>query len=205
MLETTAAALVLGFWAGVAPGPLLALVVSESVKGGFSAGARVALAPLISDIPIVAAVLFASFFLADSTPVFGVLGLAGAAYILWLGISGLRSSSRAQRGAPPDSTVTLGKGVLVNLLNPHPYLFWLGVGAPLLRKAHNAAPVAALAFVGVFYAVMVGTKLAIASLSARAGSLLDERCYRQLVRLLDGVLVLLALWVAWASLAMLWG
>ncbi|MEA3292049.1 MAG: LysE family transporter, partial [Pseudomonadota bacterium] len=160
--------LVLGFWAGIAPGPLLALVVSESVARGFGAGARVALSPLITDIPIVALVLFASFRFTDSPLPFALLGLTGAAYLIYLGVTGLRSPVKEQRGGGCSA---LGQGVLVNLLNPHPYLFWLGVGAPLLRKAYHASPASAFAFVAVFYLMMIGTKLIVAGFSARAGSL----------------------------------
>lgn len=45
--------LVLGLSAGLAPGPLLTLVVSETLRHHVGAGIRVALAPLISDLPIV--------------------------------------------------------------------------------------------------------------------------------------------------------
>lgn len=38
---------VLGLSAGFAPGPLLALVISETLRHGIPAGVRVALAPII--------------------------------------------------------------------------------------------------------------------------------------------------------------
>lgn len=199
-MSITIAGLALGFWAGIAPGPLLALVVSESVANGFGAGARVALSPLITDIPIVTLVLFVSFRFADSPLPFALLGLAGAAYLIYLGVTGLRAPVKEQRSGCSSA---LGRGVLVNLLNPHPYLFWLGVGAPLLRKAYHASPASAFAFVAAFYLTMIGAKLVIAGLSARAGSLLDSRRYRQLNRLLDWTLILLALWVASESISML--
>ena len=43
----------LGLSAGLAPGPLLALVIQRSLHGGLTSGLRVALAPLITDLPIV--------------------------------------------------------------------------------------------------------------------------------------------------------
>ena len=54
--------ILLGLSAGIAPGPLLTLVVSETLSGGVGAGVRVALSPLLSDLPII---LFAVFLLAS--------------------------------------------------------------------------------------------------------------------------------------------
>ena len=47
------AGLAIGFGAGIAPGPLSALVVTTSLERGFGPGARVAIAPLLTDTPIV--------------------------------------------------------------------------------------------------------------------------------------------------------
>ena len=48
-----------GIIAGISPGPLLPLVVSETLKFGPKEGIKLSLAPLITDIPIV----LASFFI----------------------------------------------------------------------------------------------------------------------------------------------
>ena len=47
------AGLSLGLGAGLAPGPLLALVVTSTLERGFGAGVRVAIAPLLTDAPII--------------------------------------------------------------------------------------------------------------------------------------------------------
>ena len=44
---------VLGFSAGVAPGPLLVFVISETLRFGVRSGFKVAAAPLITDPPII--------------------------------------------------------------------------------------------------------------------------------------------------------
>ena len=45
--------IVLGLAAGLAPGPLLVLVVAHSVRHGTREGVKVAIAPLITDLPII--------------------------------------------------------------------------------------------------------------------------------------------------------
>ena len=48
-----ASGVVFGLSAGLSPGPLLTLVISETLKHGTRSGIKVALAPLITDTPIV--------------------------------------------------------------------------------------------------------------------------------------------------------
>ncbi len=56
----------------------------------------------------------------------------------------------------------LVKGVLVNVLSPHPYLFWISVGAPLVHRAMAVSVLAAGAFIAGFYLFLVGSKIALA-------------------------------------------
>jgi len=43
----------IGFVAGVSPGPVLTLVVQETLRGGWPRGAAVAAGPLLADGPII--------------------------------------------------------------------------------------------------------------------------------------------------------
>jgi len=43
-----------GLGAGVAPGPLQAIVITSTLQRGFGAGWRVAMGPLLTDTPIIA-------------------------------------------------------------------------------------------------------------------------------------------------------
>ena len=88
----------LGLGAGLAPGPLLALVIRATLQSGIAAGVRVAFSPLVTDIPIIAvAVLLASSLPEDAL---GVLGIAGGAFVIWLGVEALRESP-----APAEAAV----------------------------------------------------------------------------------------------------
>ena len=49
--------LTLGFAAGISPGPLMTLVITRTLERGLGAGLRVAVAPLLTDLPIIAASL----------------------------------------------------------------------------------------------------------------------------------------------------
>lgn len=146
----------LGLGAGLAPGPLLALVVRSTLRGGFSAGARTATAPLISDAPIVVACVLVLRELPEQA--LAALSLAGALFVAWLAWDALHADSSS--GGSTD----LRRAVLVNALSPHPWLFWLAVGGPLLVEAGHRSAVLAVAFAAGFYITLVGAKVAVAGL-----------------------------------------
>ena len=56
MFSALTAGILLGLSAGFAPGPLLTLVIAQTLKHNVREGIKVALAPLISDFPIKSAV-----------------------------------------------------------------------------------------------------------------------------------------------------
>ncbi len=62
------------------------------------------------------------------------------------------------------------KGILTNLLSPHPWLFWLTVGAAILAQAIAKSWTVAAAFLTGFYALLVGSKVVIALLAGRSPS-----------------------------------
>lgn len=182
----------LGLSAGVAPGPLLTLVITESLRAGTRAGVAVALAPLLTDVPIVLVSVLALARLAAFENVLGVVSLAGAVFVLWMGYGNLRTRS-ITLDAPGSGTGALTRGIAVNALSPHPYLFWLGVGAPAVTTALERGPLPATAFVGGFYLLLVGSKILCAVLVSHARAFLAGRGYIVVMRLLGAVLCGLAL------------
>lgn len=185
-------AVVLGLSAGVAPGPLLALVISETLQHGLRAGMKVALAPLLTDLPIILLTLLILAQLAHVDQVLGGLSIIGAGVVAWLGWESLRF----RPAGPGDGVVprerSLQKAVLANMLSPHPYLFWLSVGGPIVIRASESGPWVAVGFIAVFYALLIGAKVGIALMTARARPWLAGRGYVMTVRALGLVLWALA-------------
>ncbi|MBN2297973.1 MAG: LysE family translocator [Deltaproteobacteria bacterium] len=182
---------VFGLSAGLAPGPLLTLVIAESIRGGLGSGIRVSLAPLITDLPIVFLALFVISELSRFDAVLGVISLFGAAFVAYLGYEGLRTKEMhlSDSSAP---TRSLRKGIATNFLNPHPYLFWFSVGSPIIVKAYTVNALAAGAFICGFYAFLVGSKVALAFLVDRSRSFLLGKAYRYTMQVLGAVLLVFA-------------
>jgi threonine/homoserine/homoserine lactone efflux protein len=161
-VEVVALGFVLGLGAGLAPGPLMALVVAAALERGFAAGARVAVAPLITDAPIVALSALVLSGLPDE--VLAGLSFAGAAFVLVLAADALRTAPG--EGPEPTAGTDLRRGAIANALSPHPWLFWIAVGGPLLVDAARDEPAAAVGFLVAFYSLLIGTKLVLAALVA---------------------------------------
>ena len=182
----------LGISAGFAPGPLLTLVISETLRHGIKSGIKVALAPIITDLPIIVLTLFVLSKLSGFHDVLGIISLAGGLFILSMGYQGIRTKGvefNVEGIAPKSFT----KGLLANALSPHPYLFWFSVGAPTMTKAMSQGISAPLAFIISFYLCLVGSKIALAILVGKSKFLLSGNAYIYTMRFLGVLLCLLAL------------
>lgn len=190
MFAALLSGLLLGLSAGLAPGPLTALLLSETLHHGRRAGLKIACVPLLSDPPVILLVLLLFSRLSDFAPLLGTLSLAGGLFVAHLSWErlGIRPSALAVDRSPPSS---LRQGIIANLLNPHPYLFWITVGAPLMFRSASLG--AAALFAASFYFCLVGTKIALALLVAGFRDLLVNRFYLLLNRLLGLLLLAFAL------------
>lgn len=204
-MQFVLAGLALGLGAGLAPGPLMALVVTTVLASGFRAGVRVAFSPLVTDVVVITVSVLVVGALPDrATAAFGV---AGGLYVVWLGIEALIERAVAvedpvvadDRRTGPDPLVAddrrtgpdpLRRGALLNLLSPHPWVFWLAVGGPLLVAAWSSSPLAAVGFLLAFYLLLIGSKVALAAAVAGGRRHLSERGLH-IAHLLAGALLLL--------------
>lgn len=191
MLDYIFSGLLLGLAAGFAPGPLLTLVVAETLQAGTRAGFRVALAPLLTDLPIITVTLVLLGQLAAFNAVMGGISLLGGLVVCVLGWQGLRTRGAAAAPAAVAGDALL-KGVVVNFLSPHPYLFWVGVGGPIIWRAAEQGLAAPAGFAVTFYGALVGAKLGLALLVGRSRAFLTGRCYLLVMRGLGLLLLLFA-------------
>ena len=178
----------LGSSAGFAPGPLTALLLGETLRHGRTAGLRLACVPLVSDLPVILLSLLVLRSLTTVGSALGAVSVAGGLFVGWLALEGARAQPPAAT-RPHDGAVPFGRGVITNLLNPHPYLFWITVGAPQMRAAGGLG----LAFVIPFYLGLVGAKAGMAVAAGRLRGRLGGRAYRLISLALALALGVLAL------------
>ena len=192
ILSSLTAGAILGLSAGFAPGPLLMLVITQTLRHGIREGVKVALVPLITDLPIILVSLFVLNQITGFERALGVISLLGGLYVLYLSYESARTGP-VQFEVVEDQPQSLRKGSLANALNPHPYLFWLTVGGPIILRGGDETPFATLVFVSCFYLLLVGSKVALAWAVGRSRTFLTSKRYLYTMRLLGGVLALLAL------------
>ncbi len=188
-----------GLSAGLAPGPLMTLIITQTLRHNVKEGILAALAPLLTDVPIILLTYLVLQRLSDSQLVLGGIGAVGAAYVLYLSWETVRVGPVHVDDRPVHARSLL-KGALVNALNPHPYLFWATVGVPFMLKTREESPAATWTFVILFYILLVGSKVAIALIVGRLRTLFEGRWYRYVMWTLGGLLALFALLLLWDAL-----
>jgi threonine/homoserine/homoserine lactone efflux protein len=191
----------LGLGAGITPGPLLGLVMRETLRSGWRSGVYVALAPPVADL----AVVLLCFLILTRLPPFFLptLGVVGGVYVMFLGWDTFTVMPPAPMPAveePARGTPSFLKGLCVNLCNPHPYLFWTTVAGPLLTDSYRQqqwAPIAA--FLCGFYGCLVGSKVLLAVLVHNGRVYLQGWGYRFALRVTGGVLLVFGAMLVWGG------
>jgi threonine/homoserine/homoserine lactone efflux protein len=193
-----------GLLLNLTPGPDTLYIVGRSTTQGWRAGAIAALgigAGIF--IHISAAAVGLSALLAASATAFTVIKIAGAIYLVYVGISLLRSSqpaARANPAAPASLRTIFLQGFLTNVLNPKVALFFL---AFLPQFVDPSAPSKALAFLflGVIFNLN-GTlwNLLVAWSSARVGAAAARNgtLFRWFNRCVGGLFIWLGLRLAFS-------
>jgi threonine/homoserine/homoserine lactone efflux protein len=152
----------LGLFAGISPGPLMTLVMTASLERGFRAGALTAIAPLLTDLPVI----LLSLLVLGQVPgwFLSAVTVAGGLFVIYIGATTVRDAGRVREVelAQEASRRDLARGALVNFLSPHPWLFWFTVGSPFMIQRWPVARWEAIAFLVVFIAVLVGCKITLA-------------------------------------------
>ena len=114
----------------ITPGADLALVTRNTLLGGKNAGGWTSAGILTGNLVHLTYCLLGVGWIATSALAFTILKFAGGAYLIFLGLQGLRPPSSSPRDieAPAKNSRTWWmQGLLNNLLNPKGPLFYLGV------------------------------------------------------------------------------
>jgi threonine/homoserine/homoserine lactone efflux protein len=193
--------------AAASPGPDFAVVVRRSVVAGrlhgMLAAAGVAAGVFVWSL---AAAVGVAALLAASAVAFTVVKLAGAAYLLWLGVTALLAARRG--GAGPDRQragrwtvrpwASFRDGLLTNVLNPKCGVFFVAVLPQFAPVDGSPADVLLLSLVA--FAVTVAWFVVVANLVATLRRVLSRPAVRRGLDAVTGA-VLIALGLRLAASA----
>ncbi len=145
-----------GFAGAAQPGPFQAFLISQTLKNGWRRTLPAALAPLISDGPIIALVLLVLSRVPPSMQ--RTLHVASGLFILYLAFGAFRRCRAAAdpgrfEAEPPARSLL--KAVVMNFMSPGPYIYWSLVAGPAFLAGWRAAPADGIGFLAGFYIALV--------------------------------------------------
>lgn len=158
----------------VIPGPSVLFVIGRSIAYGRRAGVLSVAGNALGTIPAVVAVAFGvGAIVAASAVAFTVIKVAGALYLIWLGVQAIRHrndhAAEVDR-APLSSWTLLRQGLIVGVTNPKTIAFFVAVLPQFV--APSAGPVwAQLLVLGLAFqalALLFDSIWALAAGTARA-------------------------------------
>ncbi len=145
-----------GLAAASQPGPFQTYLISQSLTRGWKQTLPAALAPLVSDGPII----LICVLVLSQVPVWmqRILYIAGGLFILYLAYGAFKSwrnfNSQFQSVDSAEKQSVL-KAALMNALGPGPYIYWTLVTGPILLKGWRETPLNGISFLAGFYITMI--------------------------------------------------
>ena len=139
------------------PGPAVVYIVTRSVEQGRQAGLVSAGGAAVGNsFHAVAAALGLSLVVARSAELFTAIKLAGAVYLIALGVSRLISRSPAEEEAAVEartSRVIFRQAIVVNVLNPKVAIFFLALFPQFVTPGRST--VTQMLVLGVLFTALV--------------------------------------------------
>jgi threonine/homoserine/homoserine lactone efflux protein len=171
-----------GLTAGFAPGPLLALVVSQTVKHNFREGVKVAIVPAFTDLPILLFALALLSRIAHLNYLLGVISFIGAAVIALVAAQNFKTRAIHFETPAGEKPKSFAQGLATNFFQPHPYIFWFGVGAPAILLAWKTSHFAAAGYLVAFLGSMISAKVGVAFMVKQSKGVVPQTYYHWLLR-----------------------
>jgi threonine/homoserine/homoserine lactone efflux protein len=198
-----AAGLGVGLALASAPGPVQAILMTESVRGGAVRGFRAMAGANLTFAALLVALALGLSVAPPSGTALRVLKVAGGALLVWLAVDAVRSrgSVDAEAQAPRRSLPPAVRGSLAVVLNPGGWVFLGTVASSLLSGATRiggtgSAIIVAMALV-IGLAVGDGTVVLLGGFGVRRAG---DRVARVVQRVLATLLAGLGIWLAVSGL-----
>ena len=193
VLSLSVAGAALGVIEGIKPGPLLTMVIRETLSGGLRAGVWTAAAPIFTDGPLIIVSLLAASWISTRPSLLIVISILGAAYLLKMGLECFSIEPPSSDLAEVDVSDSFKRGVLTNLLNPNVYIFWFLIGGPLMASVADEEPLAPVAYAVTFLVSIIIVKSIIALVFDRTRGNLSRRSYSIMLSLCGVAMIFFAI------------
>ncbi len=145
----------------IVPGPNVLFIISRSLMLGRTAGVGTALGGQVGVYVQVAAVAFGVGAIVErSVAVFTVLKLAGAAYLVYLGVQAMRhrrelAAALSAKSEPKSISRIVRDGFVVGVSNPKAIVFFIAVLPQFVDQSAGHVPAQMLLLGAIFVAIAV--------------------------------------------------
>jgi threonine/homoserine/homoserine lactone efflux protein len=178
----------LGLATAVVPGPIFVLLIVETLKYGWRAGAAVAAGPVIIDAVVMLPLALILQGFLTSRPFQLIFGLAGMAFLLYLGgnmiwiawRSGEIEHIRESDAVSP--ALSFKRALTAQLLSPMAYAFWATAGAVMVRKAFESGGIlSGIVFPVAFWLGTMTVAVVLISVTTAGRSIVKSVVYRAII------------------------
>ncbi len=184
ILDDLLTGLMFGISAGISPGPLLALLISETIRGHKKNGFLVSISPLFTDIPVFIVSLVILDNIEKYKNLIKLISLFGGIILIYYGIKHLKVK---EYKIETDLAGSFKKAIILNILNPYTYLFWFFIGAPYFRKV---SLLEGFVFLISFFIGITGSMILITLFTEKLKRFIESRYYVYLLKVI-GILFII--------------
>jgi threonine/homoserine/homoserine lactone efflux protein len=186
----------------IVPGMDMLFVVTSALTGGRCAGMAATAGIMLGGAAHTVFALAAVSVLLKAAPgLFVVMQLAGAAYMVWIGASLLRSTItlEAQAGKQRAGWATFRQGAVTCLLNPKAYMFTAAIYPQFMTPAYGPLwrQAIVMGLMTVFTQGAIYGAFALAASQSRAWFGAGAPATIILGRTAGALLIAVAIWTAW--------
>ena len=199
MTTTIIVAIVLGAFAGAAPGPFTTMVIGTSLQRGFREGFKLALVPLVTDaIPLVLTVFILH---ALNWTALTLLGITGGTLIGMVGVRFIRHNGPpALEGEEPFPAATFSHAAASTFFSPSPWLFWFVLAGPMTVRAMERSLWEAAVFVGILFIMNMGMATLLAWLVSRSRKILAPAIRSRVLQVAGVGLIIAGVFLVWQAM-----
>jgi len=139
--------MIVAFSGALVPGPMLTLVISSVARKGFWTSFFIVVGHAILELIVVISFFLGILKFLDNPLTVKIIGILGGIFLLYMGTDIIVSifkkkfiidinSVLKQRTITGKSTIiVIFKGILISLVNPYWYIWWISIGAAFILKS----------------------------------------------------------------------
>jgi len=177
----------------------MTLSIAQTIKYNAGEGIKIALAPLITDLPIAVISILIISRLPNKENCLGIIFLIGSIFIARLGIKGIKSIP-IEIDEEVESPNSLKKGIAANFLNPNVYIFWFTIGSVAVVDSWAVNPLSSILYLTGFYTLLIGSRIILSLIVSKTKAFRHPDVYLVSMKILGSALIVFAAYYAYQGI-----